>query len=153
MSLAFVISLYVIKPTNLSIICFPSGSSSLNWTLISILFNGFVANGSTLGSILTLFISLFSGITFGSLYTIKRNKDYKKVFDNLNALLGEDALKENLDKDFESTYNEEKTIEELIEIQIRDVSLTEIQLRKNRRCLESYVSEFDKKKDYLWKYK
>lgn len=84
-------------------------------------------------NIIEPFILLAIGIVCGSVYMLKRNRDYKKVFNNLNSGLGENALEENLDKTFESALEEQKQIEEQIETQIRDISLAEVGLQECRR--------------------
>lgn len=108
-------------------------------------------SSSVLGTLAVPLAPLVAGVVGGSAYMIKRNKDHKKVFDNLNAQLGENALEENLDKRFESAYEEQQEIERLIETQIRDISLAEFQLQENKRCLDTFMTEEDKKKEILFK--
>ena len=77
---------------------------------------------------------------------IKRNKDHKKVFNNLNSQLGENALEE-VYKKFEGAYEEQQELARLIETQIRDISLAEVQLQEIKRCLDSFTTEEDEKED------
>ena len=77
---------------------------------------------------------------------IKRNKYYKKVFDIFNLKLGENALKE-MYKTIEGAYEEQEKIKSLIKNQIKDISLTKVQLQENKINLESNFSEENSKKE------
>lgn len=100
------------------------------------------------GSIIPFFI----GIVGSGAYMIKKNKDYKKVFNKFNAALNEFALEENRNKKYDAPIEEQKEIEKSIESQIKDISLAEAKLQESKRCLESYTAtEDDKKKDVLFK--
>lgn len=106
-------------------------------------------SGSLSASLAVPLAPLVAGVVGSSAYMLKRNKDYKEVFNNLNAQLGENALAENLDKRFESAFEEQKEIESLIESQIRDISLVEVQLQENKRYLDTHITEEENKKAIL----
>ena len=71
---------------------------------------------------------------------LKRNKDYKKVFNNINSQLGANALEEVYEK-FEGAYEEQQELSKLIETQIRDISLAEVQLQENKRYVDFFITE------------
>lgn len=96
---------------------------------------------SAISSLLATTLAPFAvGIGGASLYMAKKNKDQKKVFNNLNSQLGENALTEKLGK-FGSDYEERNKIDGLIRRQIKDTSFAVIQLKKQERVLENLVSE------------
>ena len=95
---------------------------------------------SSILSLLATTLAPFAvGIGGASLYMAKKNKDQKKVFNNLNSQLGENALTEKLGK-FGSDYEEKNKIDGLIRRQINDTSFAVIQLKKQERVLENLVS-------------
>lgn len=102
-----------------------------------------VPSSSVLARLTVPIVSLITGIVGSSAYMSKRNKDHRKVFDNLNSQLGENALIENLDKKIESDLEEQKEIETLIENQIRNISLTEVQLQETKRHLDTHITGED----------
>ena len=101
-------------------------------------------------SLFTTFSTVFTPFIIGavatSVYMIKRNKKYKKVFDIFNLKLGENALEE-MYKTIEGAYEEQEKIKSLIKNQIKDISLTEVQLHENKINLESNFSEKNSKKE------
>lgn len=103
-------------------------------------------NCSPLTSLAVPLTLLTIGIIGGNTYMLKRHNDYKNAFNNLNNKLGENSLEENLDKRFE----EQEVTDYLIEKQIRDISLVVIQLQENKRYLDIYNTEEEKKKDILF---
>lgn len=103
-------------------------------------------SGSLSTSLVVPFVPLIAGIVGGSAYMLKRNSDYKKVFNNLNAQLGENALVETYEK-YEGAYEEQKELESLIANQIRDISIVEVQLQENKRYLDTFTPEEEKKED------
>lgn len=70
-------------------------------------------------------------------YWIKKNKNREIAFNKLNNTLGEKSLPEKR----EDIYNETQNLESMIESKINDISIAEIQLRKQRRTLENIASE------------
>ena len=104
---------------------------------------------SSLMNLITPLASFTIGAVGGSVYMLKRNRDYRKVFKNLNNELGENTLKENCDEKFESAFEEEQEINALIENQIRDISLAEIQRQEIERYLDTFITEEDKRKTII----
>lgn len=94
-----------------------------------------------------MFIPFGVGVVGSGVYLLKRKKDYKKAFNNLNAMLGEYALSDNLDETFENPYEEEKEIETLIKNKIRDISVLEVQLKEQQRVLEAIILRQTKSND------
>lgn len=88
---------------------------------------------ATLAIIFTPFIA---GSVSAIVYMIIRNKIYKKVFDNLNSKLGENALPELLDNSYDSDYEKKEEFKTLLENKIRDISLATIQLKEKQEVLE-----------------
>lgn len=109
-----------------------------------------ITYSSSFGSLASIFAPFVAGMVGAGGYMIKRNKDHKKVFNNLNSQLGENALEEVYEK-FEGAYEEQQELTRLIETQIRDISLFEVQLQENKRCLNTFMTEEDKKKEILFK--
>lgn len=107
-------------------------------------------SGSLLTTLAVPFAPLVAGVVGGSAYMLKRNSDYKKAFNNLNAQLGENALVETYEK-FEGAYEEQQELESLIASQIRDISAAEVQLQENKRYLDTFATEEEKKEDVLFK--
>ena len=99
-------------------------------------------------SLSTVFVPFIIGAVGTSLCMVKRNKYYKKVFDIFNLKLGENALKE-MYKTIEGAYEEQEKIKSLIKNQIKDISLTKVQLQENKINLESNFSEENNKKETL----
>ncbi len=100
--------------------------------------------------------SVFSGLSFvlapfiiGTVgvsgYVIKRDKDSKKVFDNLNEQLGENALPDKEKK----AYEELKDIDAKLKRKIREVSILKIQLQDQKKVLESFKSAETEKEQIL----
>ena len=98
-----------------------------------------ITYSSVFSSLATTFTPFVAGIVGACGYMVKRNKDHKKVFDNLNSQLGENALPEKYEK-YEGAYEEQQEIKVLIEKQIRDISLAIIQLKEEQQVLESMIS-------------
>lgn len=109
-----------------------------------------ITYSSSFASLTSIFAPFVAGMVGAGGYMIKRNKDHKKVFNNLNSQLGENALEEVYEK-FEGAYEEQQELTRLIETQIRDISLAEVQLQENKRCLDTFMTEEDKKKEILFK--
>lgn len=101
--------------------------------------NDAITYSSVFSSLATTFTPFVVGIVGACGYMVKRNKDHKKVFDNLNSQLGENALPEKYEK-YEGAYEEQQEIKVLIEKQIRDISLDIIQLKEEQQVLESMIS-------------
>ena len=107
-------------------------------------------SGSLLTTLSVPFAPLVAGVVGGSAYMLKRKSDYKKVFNNLNAQLGKNALVETYEK-FEGAYEEQQELESLIASKIRDISVAEVQLQENKRYLDTFTKEEEKKEDVLFK--
>lgn len=99
-----------------------------------------VYNSPLLASIISIFTPLVIGCAVSSGYIIKRNKDHKKVFRKLNSQLGEDALEDEY-KNFEDAEKEEQKLSELIETQIKKISLIKFQQQENERYLNELIIE------------
>jgi len=106
-----------------------------------------IPNSSLLAKLAIPLVPFVVGTIGGSAYMLKRNRDHKKAFNNLNAKLEENALEENLDNEYDSSIEEHKKIKTLIENQIRNISLIEIQLQEIKRFLDTNTAEEEKKKD------
>ena len=106
-----------------------------------------IPNSSLLAKLAIPLVPFVVGTIGGSAYMLKRNRDHKKAFNNLNAKLEENALEENLDNEYDSSIEEHKKIKTLIENQIRNISLIEIQLQEIKRFLDANTAEEEKKKD------
>lgn len=102
----------------------------------SLLFAGF-----NMPSLMATIIPFIVGFIGSNIYITKRNADYKMVFNNFNNKLGESALVEDLC----SAIDEKEEIESLIENQIKDISLSTVQLQETRRYLEAYLIKEDTK--------
>lgn len=136
------------RRTNTSLAPMISGTFAMFFGAFpTIMIRDAMPSGSLLTTSAVPLAPLAIGVIGGSAYMLKRNSDYKKAFNNLNAQLGENALEENLDKRFEDAFEEQKEIESLLERQIRDISLTEVQLQETKRYLDTHVTEKEKKKD------
>lgn len=81
--------------------------------------------------------SLVCGGIAPNIYLIKRNKDKKNVFNNINKTLGDNSLPEKI----KSAHDEERELKSLIEKEIREISLAEIQLIEQKEVLERITSE------------
>lgn len=112
------------------------------WTVLAVAFCGFcffdlliiglmmISKSSNLFSILT-FLAPLVICPFGTIgYMAKRNKDYRKAFDNLNDELKDNALSE---KDF----NCEPKFDEKITDKIREAGTIIVQLQERKRLMES----------------
>lgn len=104
-----------------------------------IMVNDAITYSSTFPSLATTLTPFVAGIVGACGYMVKRNKDHKKVFDNLNYQLGKNALQEKYEK-YERTYEEQEEIKALIEKQIRDISLTIIELKEEQQVLKRMIS-------------
>lgn len=112
-----------------------------------LMIKGIMPASSVLEALTVSFVPFVAGAIGGGIYAIKRNKDYKKAFDSLNAELGEDALDPSLDKKYKSAYEEQQEIEKSIENQIRNISLAEVKLVKNKRYINAFMTEENINKD------
>lgn len=122
------------------VVCTVDLSCIASWALINLPLM-MLDYSSAISSLLATTLAPFAvGIGGASLYMAKKNKDQKKVFNNLNSQLGENALTEKLGK-FGSDYEERNKIDGLIRRQIKDTSFAVIQLKKQERVLENLVSE------------
>lgn len=122
--------------------------TGLCFELLVVISNLYTNISMTFNVALTTFITTFlAGITSSSIYMLKRNSDYKKVFNNLNSKLGDDALPEKSDKTYKSAYEEQQELVRLIETQIRDISLAEVQLQENKRYLETFIEKEQEKEE------
>jgi len=108
-----------------------------------------IPSGSLMSILAVPFTPLIVGAVGGSLYMLKRNKDYKKVFNNLNDKLGEDALEEDLDKRYEDALQEQRNLESIITTKISDISSIAVKLQENKRYLEAYITDGENKKEGL----
>lgn len=141
---------------------FQKGTDILAATMIAgmftMFFTGFplmmvrdsITYSSSFASLASIFSPFVVGVIGAGGYMIKRNKGHKKVFNNLNSQLGENALEEVYEK-FEGAYEEQQELARLIETQIRDISLAEVQLQETKISLDSFMTEEDKKKEILFK--
>lgn len=98
------------------------------------------ASGS-ISSFASAIVPFIVGIIGSNIYITKRNENYKMAFNNFNNKLGENALVEDL----YSAIDEKEEIESLIENQIKDISLSTVQLQETRRYLDSYLIGENKK--------
>ena len=89
-------------------------------------------------ALITCFAPLVAGITGVSGYMIKRNKDYMKVFNNLNNDLDENALPEKIKEPSE----EQQDIDAKIESKIREISVAGTQLQEQKRMGKTYASSY-----------
>lgn len=99
-------------------------------------------------SLSTVFVPFIIGAVAISVYMIKRNKYYKKVFDIFNLKLEGNSLEE-MYKNIDGAYEEQEKIKSLIKNQIKDISLIEVQFRESKICLESNFNEENNKKETL----
>ena len=120
------------------------------WSFPTIFIKDIMPSGSLLTTLAVPFAPLVAGVVGGSAYMLKRNSNYKKVFNNLNAQLGENALVETYEQ-FESAYEEQQELESLIANQIRDIIVAEVRLQENKRYLDTFVTEEEKKEEVLFK--
>lgn len=97
-------------------------------------------------SLSTVFLPFIIGAVATSIYVIKRNKYYKKVFDIFNLKLEGNSLEE-MYKNIDGAYEEQEKIKSLIKNQIKDISLTKVQLQENKINLSSNFSEENSKKE------
>ena len=100
------------------------------------------------GSIAPVLAPMAVGITGVSGYMVKKNKDYKRLFDKLNNDLGENALPAVINE----AVTEKLDIDNEIEDKIIEVGLVEAQLQEQKRIMESFVDsgeEIEKEKDNL----
>lgn len=89
------------------------------------------------------FVPFIAGAVGASGYIAKRNRDHKKVFNNLNSKLGVNALEDEINY----VYNEQQELTSLIEGITRDISLAEVQLKEQQRALEAIKLEAAEKRD------
>lgn len=128
------------KGTDMSVSAGISGLFTMFFTVFPLMMvNDAITYSSVFSSLATTFTPFVAGIVGACGYMVKRNKDHKKVFDNLNSQLGENALPEKYEK-YEGAYEEQQEIKVLIEKQIRDISLAIIQLKEEQQVLESMIS-------------
>lgn len=128
------------------------GMLTMSVTLIPLFFMkvaDMMPKTSSLGALAIAFTPLVASVIGCSAYVLKTNKDHKKLFNKLNSQLSENALEENLDKTFEMALEERQKIESMIKNQIRDISLTQVQLQESKRYLDTCMTEEDKKKAIL----
>lgn len=98
----------------------------------------FVQEFVTIGALIIPFL-LGMGGSLG--YILKRNNDYKKVFDRFNLELGEKALIDDFSKEVNGVYKEECEINEALENQIMNASLSLVKSCENEISLERYDEE------------
>ena len=103
-----------------------------------------ITYSSSFISLASIFAPFATASVIAGRYMLKRNKIHEKVFNNLNLLLGKDALEETYKK-FEGAYEEKQELARLIETQIRNIGLAEVQLQENKRYLEKFSIEEDVK--------
>ena len=96
-------------------------------------------------ALITCFAPLVAGITGVSGYMIKRNKDYMRVFNNLNNDLNEKALPEKIKEPRE----EKQDIDSKIESKIREISIAGAQLQEQKRIMESFAENDEEKEKKL----
>lgn len=104
-------------------------------------FQSLLFAGGSISSFASVIIPFIVGIIGSNIYITKRNENYKMAFNNFNNKLGENALVEDLC----SAIDEKEEIDSLIENQIKDISLSTVQLQETRRYLDSYLIEENKK--------
>lgn len=106
---------------------------------ITMLFVGFpamfVQESVTIG---TLIIPFLIGIGGSLGYVLKRNNDYKKIFDKFNLEFGEKALINDFSKEINGVYKEESEINAALENQIMNVGVSLVKLEENKISLERY---------------
>lgn len=103
-----------------------------------------ITYSSSFISLASIFAPFATAGIVANIYMLKRNEIHKKVFKNLNLLLGKNDLEETYKK-FEGAYEEKQELARLIETQIRNISLAEVQLQENKRYLEKFSIEEDVK--------
>lgn len=96
-------------------------------------------------ALMTCFAPLVAGITGVSVYMIKKNKDYMRVFNNLNNDLNEKALPGKIKKPSE----EKQDIDDKIESKIREISIAGAQLQEQKRIMESFAENNAEKEKIL----
>lgn len=96
-------------------------------------------------NILSVLTPLIAGVVGLSGYMIKRNKDYEKAFNILNRELGENALPNKI----KEAYYEKQEIDGKIESKMREISITGIQLQEQKRIMESFIDDSNKKENTL----
>lgn len=122
----------------------------LSFTFPTMILKDALSSSSILAALTVPIVSYVAGVVGGSVYMSKRNSDYKKAFNNLNAQLDENALVETYKK-FEDAYEEKRELESLIASQIRNISIAEVELQENKRYLDTFAPEKEKKEDVLFK--
>lgn len=128
------------KGTDMSMSAGISGMFTMFFTGFPLMMvNDAITYSSLFSSLATTFTPFIAGIAGACGYMAKRNKDHKKVFNNFNSQLGENALPETYEK-YEGAYEEQEEIKKLIEKQVRDISMAIIQLKEEQQVLESMVS-------------
>ena len=96
-----------------------------------------IANTLTRSYIIPSIASIFIGtIGFGG-YMKKRNKNYQKVFHNLNQTLGENALPDEI----KDTYEEKQEINSKIETIVNEISVVILNLLEYQKKLESFTND------------
>ena len=122
------------------------------WGLVIMLFfsmsqnlaqNFFEYSSSTLFQIIYSFAPYAIGFAGFGGYMTKRNKDYKKAFDNLNSELGENAL---TDKELGI---EKADIGFRTRNTIKDISSILMQLHEQKRVLEAFIDNEEQKGNTL----
>ena len=104
-----------------------------------------LTNFSFSSSLMGVFAPLVAGMAGISGYMIKRNKDYIRVFNNLNNDLNENALPEKI----KEAREEQQDIDAKIESKIREISIAEAQLQEQKRIMESFADNSEGKKKKL----
>ena len=94
-----------------------------------------IQGASTLTSLMLSLTPMITGIIGGSAYMIKKNSDQKKAFKSLKKKLN--ISEESLNKNIEN----KEELEEAIEKQIKNISLTEIELQENMRSLDNKTAQ------------
>lgn len=88
-----------------------------------------------------LFVPLIASFIGVGGYMVKRQKDYMKVFNNLNNELGVNALP----KKIKNVEEEKKEIDSKIDKKIGEISIIEAELQEQKRIMESIQKDSDEK--------
>lgn len=96
-------------------------------------------------SLMSLFAPIIVGVVGVSGYMVKRNKDYEKTFNILNSELGENALPDKI----KEAYEEQQDIDSKIESKMREISIVGIRLQEQKRIMESFTDDSNKKEKTL----
>lgn len=93
-----------------------------------------------------LFSSLVTGSLISTLYLLKRNDDYKSVFNKLNAKLFKNSLCDKMSKEIKDGALEEKEINGALDEHIVSVALATIKLQENKCALDKCADEMENDK-------